>query len=156
MATRCFGRRRGWAGVGAEPVAEADELKQFLRALVGFRAGDAREFEREADVGEALRCMSRLKLGRSCRSRGVAAELALGERAHIRAVHRDGTAGWPLQEVDAADERGLARAGEADDEDLACLDVQRDIFERVDGVIAGAEGLWRDFNFYKRQGYHPE
>ena len=133
-------------------------LKQFLRALVGFRAGDAREFEREADVGESVALHEQVEaLEDHADLAALAAELALGERAHIRAIHRDGTACWPLQEVDAADERGLARAGEADDaEDLARLDVQRDIFERVDGVIAGAEGLAEVFDFYERQGYHPE
>ena len=43
--------------------------------------------------------------------------------------------GRTLEHVDAADQRGLARAAEADDtEDLAALDRQVDALERFDGT----------------------
>ena len=145
-------------GKGFGPVAEADHVEQLLGALVGLFLGHARELQGEADVGEGVALheqVEALEYHADLASRG--AQLLVGERGHVRAVDCDGAAGGPLEQVHAADQRALARAGEADDaEDLARLDVEGDVLESVDGGAAGAEGLAEVADFDKRQKNHPE
>ena len=61
---------------------------------------------------------------------------------HLPAVHDDGAAGGPLQQVHAPHQGALAGAGEADDaEDLPGPDVQVDVLQGPDLALAGAEDL---------------
>ena len=63
------------------------------------------------------------------------AQLFLAHDRHVLAIDDDLAGGRTLEHVDAADQRGLARAAEADDtEDLAALDRQVDALERFDGT----------------------
>ena len=67
----------------------------------------------------------------------------------VAAIQQDLSGGRLLQKVDAAHQRGLARAGQADDaEDLAVVDIQADILQRGDGVgRAGVVGFAQMLQF---------
>ena len=58
------------------------------------------------------------------------AKLSVGQRHHVQAVHDDGAAGRALQQIDTADQSGLARAGKPDDaENLASGDGEADVLQ---------------------------
>ena len=122
---------------------EADGRKQLARSLIGLGLRHLRELEREAHVAERVALHQEVEaLENHADIPPGVAELAALERGHILPVDDDAAAGRRLEQVDAAHQRALARAGEADDtEDLALLDAERHIVERVDGGLAGAEGL---------------
>ena len=64
------------------------------------------------------------------------AKLGVGQRHHIKAVHDDGAAGRALQQIDAADQSGLARAGQPDDaENLALGDGKADVLQCSNGPV---------------------
>ena len=57
-------------------------------------------------------------------------------------VYGDGSARRSLKQVDASHQCGFSGSGESDDtEDLAALDMERYIGDRVDFIRAGIKGL---------------
>ena len=69
-------------------------------------------------------------------------QLLLGELGEILAVYDHGAGGWTLQQVDAPDERGFARAGKTDDtEYFSVLDREGNVMHGVDLPFALAEVL---------------
>ena len=61
------------------------------------------------------------------------AQLRIAERHQIAAIDNHLPRGGTVEQVDAAHQRALARAGAPDDaEDFALLDVQVDVLERFD------------------------
>jgi hypothetical protein len=145
MATRCFSPPDMRSGRLREAVAEIDvieggfgerlcesdfllphELQDDLHLLAGGERGEQVEaLEDEAAIGEA-----------------EAVDLAARQEPEV-GVERDDAAGVGLHQAgDGGEERRLARAGGAHDEDdLAGLDQEVDALEHVDHDLAGLEAL---------------
>lgn len=82
------------------------------------------------------------------------AQLFLAHGRHVLAVDDDLAGRRALEHVDAADQRGLARAAETDDtEDLAALDRQVDTLERLDGTGGAVIRLLDMRQLYHRMSY---
>ena len=72
----------------------------------------------------------------------AAADLRRGKRRHVLPMEKDLAGGRPLQQVQAAHERALARAGQADDaENIAFFDIQRHVAQRLKVVLPVVEHL---------------
>ena len=82
-------------------------------------------------------------------------ELLGGQRRKILPVDHDVALGRPFKEVDAAHQRGFARAGHADNPvDLPLIDGQVDVAQRLHRLRLSPECLGQVFQFDERQDEH--
>ncbi|SCE18127.1 hypothetical protein GA0115245_12477 [Streptomyces sp. di188] len=135
--------------VGLGLVGQADEVEQLQRLAGTFLPALAEDFQRQFDVVlDGARGQQVEVLEHHADAAARPAELpagagaAAGERGEVLAGHGHGARGGTLQQVDAADEGGLAGAGLADDAvDLAFADVQVDAVQGGDLAAARAVDL---------------
>ena len=109
------------------PLAEAHTLEHLAGSLVPLSAGDTLNLEAEGCVLEhrAVREEREVLEHHGDVVLSHAADLGGVGRREVGAVDHDAAGGGLEQTVEGPDEGGLARAGEAhDDEDLALLDVE--------------------------------
>ena len=149
MPTRCFWPPESCAGVGLGLVGEADQVEQFEGLAGALRAGDAEDLQRQLDVvldgarGQQVEVLEDHADAAARLAQFLAgAAAAAGEGGEVLAGDGHGAGGGALQEVDAADEGGLAGAALADDAvHLALADVQVDAVEGGDLAAARAVDL---------------
>ena len=128
-------------GIGPLAPGQAHRCQQGARPLVSLRALDVRELQREADV------LQRRALHQQVEALEDHADVPprraqLLQARKVRPRHGDAAGVRPLEQVHAAHERALPRAGKADNaEDLPLLDVQADVVEGRHRRSAAAEGL---------------
>ena len=130
-------------GVVVGLVGQSDDLEQLLHALVGLCAGHAGQLEGVAHIAGDGLLHQQIEL---LKDHGdLLAQLAQLLAVHFEdafAVDEDIAGGRGFEAVHAADQRGLASAAEADDaEDFALLDLQADVFDGVELLAVGVEGL---------------
>ena len=129
--------------IGLGLIGKADRLQKLLRALSRFRSLHARKLHRKTDVVEAVSLHQQVEaledhrdiVPRRTKLRG-------GHRVEPLPVHDDLTGGGTLQHIDAAHERGFARAAHADDAvNVPVRNGQGDVLERVYPATCGLKGL---------------
>ncbi|SCF62815.1 hypothetical protein GA0115280_10416 [Streptomyces sp. Cmuel-A718b] len=132
------------SGVGLRLVGQADQVQQLLGLAGAGLAGDAEDLQRQFDVvqdGAGVQQVEVLEdhadAGACPAQLGARPPAAAGEGGEVLAGHCHGAGGGAFQEVDAADEGGLAGAALSDDAvDLAFADVQVDAVECGDLTVA--------------------
>ena len=124
-------------------VRQLDQLQQLLRPPARRVFFDAGQLQREADVLQRGALHQQMEaLEDHAHGFAGAAEFCGAHRGQIPAVEQHLPAVRALEQVDAAHQRALARAGQADDaEDLAVRDPQTDIVQSADLRIGAAEAL---------------
>ena len=136
-------------------VGQADELqeRQYLFLDLCFRR--VREAQRECDVVvDSSRAQQVEVLEDHADVLARLAQLFLAHGRHVLTVDDDLAGRRALEHVDAADQRGLACAAEADDtEDLAALDRQVNALERLDGTGGAVIRLLDMRQLYHRMSY---
>ena len=137
-------------GIRAGALGKSDELQKLQRTLFCLRAGRSGQLQREQHVPQHRPLLEQVEVLKDHPDRTPRLQkLLLRQRREVAAVQQDLSGGRLLQKVDAAHQRGLARAGQADDaEDLAVVDIQADILQRGDGVgRAGVVGFAQMLQF---------
>jgi hypothetical protein len=135
--------------VGLGLVGETDEVEQFPGLAGALLAGRAEDLQRQLDVvlhGPRRQQVEVLEDHADTAARPAqlpaGAGSAPGEGGEVLSGDGDRAGGGTLQQVDAADERGLAGAGLADDAvHLAFADVEIDAVQGGDLTAAGAVDL---------------
>ena len=130
-------------GVGVRLIGNADELQDLHRALFCVLLAHADDLQREADVAEDSALHEKVEvLEDHADLLAAAADLRRGKRRHVLPMEKDLAGGRPFQKVQAAHERALARAGQADDaENIALFYVQRHVAQRLKVVLPVVEHL---------------
>ena len=132
-------------GIGLGLVLEADDLQQLQRPLLAvlFLSAQPGKLHRKADVVEAVALHQQVEALKDHRDIAPRrAKLRGGHRVEPLPVHDDLAGGGTLQHIDAADQRGFARAAHADDAvDVPVGDGQGDVLERVYPAACGLKGL---------------
>ena len=115
-------------GIRFRAVGQSDELEQLGGACLRLVALDARDLEREADVAQHRALLEQVEaLEDHADVLPGLEQVAAAELRHVAPVDAHRAGGRPLEEVDAAHERALAGAAQADDaEDLPVLDAEVD------------------------------
>ena len=136
----------GRVGVGL--IGQAHHFQQLPGALFGIGLLHARKLHREADVLQAAALHQQIEL---LEDHGdVAAALTQGcggQGLHRGAVDDDTALGGALQQIDAAHQRGFARARHTDDAvDGAIGDGQVDVLQRIHRAVLHLEGLGKVFD----------
>ena len=144
-------------GVGLCAVGQTDEFEQFLSARLRLVALDARDLEREADVAQHRALLEQVEaLEDHADVLPRLEQIASAELRHVAPVDAHRAGGRPLEEVDAAHERALSGAAQADNaEDLPVLDAQVHIPQRVDVAGRRGVGLVEMFDF-DHDSFSPE
>lgn len=132
------------SGVGLRLVGEADQVEEFPGLAGAVPAGDAEDLQRQLHVvqhGAGAQQVEVLEdhadAGAGPAQFGARPPTAAGEGGEVLAGHRHGAGGGAFQEVDAADQGGLAGAALSDDAvHLAFADVQVDAVECGDLTVA--------------------
>ena len=130
-------------GVGVRLIGNADKSQNLHRALFCVLLAHPGDFQREADVAEDSALHEKVEvLEDHADLLPAAADFRLAERHHVFVVDVDLAGGRTLQQVQAAHERALARAGQADDaENIALFYVQRHVAQRLKVVLPVVEHL---------------
>ena len=124
---------RKLAGVIVRLAGKSHEFEQFERASFGLFLRRAMQFERERDVAQHRALGEQAEILEN-HANGLAQidELLAGIVGHIGAIDEHAARRGTLEQVDAANERRLARARLADDaEHVARLNMQVDIAQRL-------------------------
>ena len=134
--------------VGICLIGQAHHFQQLPGALFGIGLLHARKLHREADVLQAAALHQQIEL---LEDHGdVAAALTQGcggQGLHRGAVDDDTALGGALQQIDAAHQRGFARARHTDDAvDGAIGDGQVDVLQRIHRAVLHLEGLGKVFD----------
>ena len=121
------------AGIAVGLVGELDHLEQLAGALLALALGRAAQLQRERDVAQHGALLEQAEVLEDHADGGAQLEqLLAGEVGDIAPVDEDLARRGALEQVDAAHERGLARARGTDDaEDVAVVDGQVDVVERM-------------------------
>ena len=129
-------RQLGRVGVAA--AFEADEFEEFLDAFAALRTRHAGELQRVADViGGSAGIQEVRRLEHHADATASGAQRRTRQHRQIQAVDDDVALGGLLQGRQTPDERGLTRAGTADDPvDRTAIDVQVHPVERDDLAAA--------------------
>ena len=125
---------REMARIVVRLVSEPDERKQLRNFWLDFTCGLARELQWKCDVVVDGRGGQQVEvLEDHADVTAFLAQLALAHFHQVASVYEHFAARRTLKHIDAADERGLARAREPDDAvDGAALDGEVDPAQRVD------------------------
>ena len=136
----------GRVGVGL--IGQAYHLQQFPGALFGIRLFHPGQLHREADVLQAAALHQQVKLLEDHRDLTAAlAQLGGRQRLHGGAVDDDAALRGALQQIDAAHQRGFARAGHANDAiNSSIRDGQVDVVQRVHRAVFHLESLGKVFD----------
>jgi len=118
-------------------LGDADALEQRHRLLLGLRLGLAEHLDRpERHILEDRQVREEVERLEDHADLGPQLGKALALRGQGLAVDADLAAGDRLEPVDGAAQRRLARAGRPDDDDdLALVDLQVDVFECVEFAV---------------------
>ena len=139
-------------GIGVRLVRQAHDLQQLLHAPVGLLPRHMGQLQRIAHVLRHGGLHQQVELLKD--HAHALAQLPQLPRVHVEdvlPVHQNPPGCGRLQPVHAADQRGLARAAQADDaEDLALLHVQAHVAHRVHFPALGDECLGHIFQFQHR------
>jgi hypothetical protein len=119
-------------GVTVENLLDLQQLRHRCHARVRLLAGEPGGFQRKADiVAHRERRIERIAFERH----GDAAACRM-KRVDRAAGERDGAVRDVLEAGDHPERRGLAATGGAEQrDDLAGLDLQRHVLDRVDGFL---------------------
>lgn len=131
-------------GVGLGLVGEADQVQQLQRLAGAFTAVDLEDLQRQFDVvlhgarGQQIEVLEdHADVAAGGAQRGAGTLAAAGDGGQFLAGDGDRAGGGALQEVEAADEGGLAGAALADDAvHLALTDVQIDAVQGGDFAVS--------------------
>ena len=145
-------------GIGGGLLFKSDHLQKPQRFLTGFRASDPGDLQREGDIPQNAALFQKVEaledhgdLPAHFQKRGA------GKRGNILAVDDDAAGGRTLQKIDAADERALARAGQADNpENFAVLYGEIDVLQRFHIAGGGGIGFTQLFQYDHWMGFLSE
>ena len=126
--------------IGVRLVGQPDDLQQLLDALVGLGLGHAGDLQRIADVARDGLLHQQVELLKDhAHALAHGAQVLLVHRQNVLSVDEDAALGRRVQAVDAADQRGLARAAHADDAvNIALAYGQTHVVQRRDGGSAAS------------------
>ena len=140
----------GRVGVGL--IGQAHHFQQLLGALFGILFLHTCQLHGEADVLQAAALHQQVELLEDHRDLPAAlAQLGRRELFHLHAVNDHAALGGALQQVDAAHQRGFARARHADDAvNRTIRDGQADVLQRIHCAVLHLEGLGKVFDLDHR------
>ena len=138
--------------VGVSLIGQAHHFQQFLGALFGFLFLHTCQLHGEADVLQAAALHQQVEL---LEDHGdVPAALPQGggrQGLHRGAVDDDAALSGAFQQVDAAHQRGFARARHTDDAvNRTIRDGQVDVLQRIHCAVLHLEGLGKVFDLDHR------
>lgn len=133
---------RQFMGILRLPALQANEFDGLHRPLGPLLGRELLDLEAEPDIAEDGPVGQQRKVLED-HAEGLLAEgeqVLAAEPGHVHPVHDDPAAGRLHETVHAAQERRLAGAGQAhQDEDLALFDVERDIAQSDDRTAGGGD-----------------
>ena len=138
--------------VGVGLIRQAHHLQQLSGALFGICLLYTGQLHGEADVLQAAALHQQVELLEDHRDLPAAlAQLGRRELFHLHAVNDHAALGGALQQVDAAHQRGFARARHADDAvNRTIRDGQVDVLQRIHCAVLHLEGLGKMFDLDHR------
>ena len=129
--------------VGIRLVRQADHFQQLQGALFSLGLLHTSQLQGQHDVlhtGALHQQVEALEDHRHTAADG--AQLLLAHRTQVAAIQQDHAVRGALQHVDAAHQRGLARAGHTDDAiNIAVVDGQVDVAQRIHLAVSGHKAL---------------
>ena len=131
------------ARIGVHAVLKADDAQKLGHLPVLLRAGKVHAAQRESHVVvHRARAHQVEQLEDHADRLARLPKTACAQAGQLLSGDEHAAVGGTLQKVDAADERGLAGAGKADDaENVAGHNVQIHVHQRLHAVLAVREGL---------------
>ena len=138
--------------VGIGLIGQTHHFQQLSGTLFGIRLFRTRQLHGEADVLQAGALHQQVELLEDHSDVAAAlAQLGRGQALHGSAVNDDAALRGALQQIDAAHQRGFARAGHADDAiDGTIRDGQVNVFQRIHRAVLHLEGLGNVFDLDHR------